>query len=55
MPNKEYLRDHRCEGTNVLTSVKYLRLSLKSSWALVFCIDTHVCTISKVVGLNKEK
>ena len=30
-------------------------LSLNTSWPLVFCIDTHVCTISKVIGINEEK
>ena len=38
-----------------LTNVKYLWLSLNTSWVLVFCVDTHVCTISKVIGINKEK
>ena len=37
-----------------LRNVKYLRLSLNTSWALVFCIDTHVCTISKFIGRYKE-
>ena len=38
-----------------LTDVKYLWLSLSTSWALVFSIDTHVYTISKDIGINKEK
>ena len=35
-----------------LTDAKYLWLSLNSSW--VFCIDTCVYTISKVIGMNGE-
>ena len=31
---------------------KYLWLSLNTSWALVFCIDTHVSTISKVIDIH---
>ena len=38
-----------------LTNVKYLRLSLNTSWALAFCIDVHVCTSSKVIGKNEEE
>ena len=30
-------------------------LSLNPSGALVFFIDTYVCTISDVTGINKEK
>ena len=43
---KEYTR---------LTNIKYLWLSLKTSFVLVFYIYTHVCTISKVIGINEEK
>ena len=35
-----------------LTNVKHLWLSLDTSWPLVFCIDRHVCTRSKVVGIS---
>ena len=38
-----------------LAKVKYLWLLLNTSWGLVFCIDAHVCTISKAIGINKEK
>ena len=38
-----------------LTNVKYLWLSLNTLWALAFCIDTHVYTISKVIGIYEEK
>ena len=38
-----------------LTNVKYLWLSLNTSCILIFCIDTHVCTVIKVIGINKEK
>ena len=34
---------------------KIFELTLNTSWALVFCIDTHVSTISKGIGINKEK
>ena len=37
------------------TSVKYLWLSLNTSWILLFCIDTCVCTITNVTGINVEK
>ena len=40
-----------------LANVKYLWLSLITSWALVFCIDTDVFTISKgkeIFISNKE-
>ena len=36
-------------------NVTYLWLLLNASWALVFCMDTHVCTISKVIGINDGK
>ena len=29
--------------------------AVNTSWALVFCIGTHVYTISKDIGINKEK
>ena len=32
-----------------------LWLSFNTSWPLVFCIDTHMCTISKGIGINQEK
>ena len=38
-----------------LTSVEYFGLTFNTSWPLVFCIDMHVCTISKVVAIKKEK
>ena len=38
-----------------LRSVKYFWVSLNTSWALVFCTDTHGCTISKAIGMNEEK
>ena len=37
------------------TNAKYLWLSFNTSWVLVFVKDTHVYTISKVIGINKEK
>ena len=52
---KECLRDCRCEGTsmvykcNTFVAVTYHFMGL-SIW-----IDTHVCTISRVTGINKEK
>ena len=33
--------DSRCEGPNMAYNIKYLWLSLNTSWALVFCIETH--------------
>ena len=33
-----------------LTNVKFLWLSLNTSKPLVFCIDTNVCRISKVMA-----
>ena len=30
-------------------------VNIKTSWALVFCIHTHLCTISKDIGINMEK
>ena len=38
-----------------LTHATYLWLSLNTSWALVFCIDTHLCTVFKFTGTNKGK
>ena len=38
-----------------LTNTKYLWLSLNTSWALVFCIDINICTISREIGVKKEK
>ena len=45
----------QCEGINMAYECEYLWLSPNSSWALVFCIDTNVCTISKVIDINKEQ
>ena len=53
LTDKEYLRDHRCEGRNMAykckifeweTSIhiKYLSLSLKPLWAIVICMYTCV-------------
>ena len=28
--------------------------AIDTSWALVFCIYKHVCTISKDIGISKE-
>ena len=38
-----------------LMNVKYLWLSLNISWALVFCNDKHVSTISRAFGINEER
>ena len=32
-----------------------LACQLNTSWVLVFCIYTHVCSISKDICINKEK
>ena len=37
------------------TNVKYLWLSLNSSWGLLFCIDACVSILSKVISINMEK
>ena len=34
---------------------KYFGLSLNTSWAFLFCIDTYVFTITKVIGLQKKR
>ena len=36
------------------TNEKYFRLSLNTSWALVFCICTYVYSF-KGIGINQEK
>ena len=38
-----------------LINVKYLWLSPDTSWALVFCTDINMYTISKVISVNIEK
>ena len=38
-----------------LPSVKYLWLSLNTSWAWALCIDSNVWNISNVIGMNKKK
>ena len=53
--NKEYCRDYRCEGKIWLTNVKYLWLPINTSWALVFCFDTHIFTIPQIICINNEK
>ena len=53
--NEEYLGDQNLKEQIQLTNVEYLWLSHKMSWTLVFCVDTHMCTISKVIGINEEK
>ena len=42
------LRDHRCEGTNMAYICQIFD-------ALVVCICTNGCTISKDIGINEEK
>ena len=37
-----------------LPDVKYLGLSLNTLLLLVFGIDMHRCTITRVIGINKE-
>ena len=36
------------------TNVINLWLSLNTSWALVFYVDTHVCAILKVIDIHKK-
>ena len=36
-------------------NVKYLWLSINTSFRLLFYIDTHVFTVSNVIGINKKK
>ena len=55
MPNKEYIRDHQYEEQTWLTVVKYLWLHLNTSWGLVFCTDTYLCTVSKFSDIHQEK
>ena len=51
MENK---RHNRCEGTSISLQMSNIRgCQCNTSWVLVFC--THVCTISKDIGINKEK
>ena len=38
-----------------LANIDCLWLLLNTSWLLVFYVDTHWCTISKVIDVNKEK
>ena len=62
LPNREYLRAHRCEVKILLTDVTYLWLVPNTSFALVFCINTHVYNLksywhkkeNEVCLLNKE-
>ena len=49
----EYLRDHRCERTD-MAYINICACQLNTSWALVFCIYTAVCTLSKDMFINKE-
>ena len=44
-----------CKTDMVYKNVKYFWLSLNTSLALLFFIDTRVCTISKVIGINEEE
>ena len=46
--NKAYLRDHRCERTNMASNGKYLRC--QHVMGIV-----HMSTVSKVMGINMEK
>ena len=39
----------------MVCKLEYLWLSLNISWAFIFCIDKHLCMVSKVFGINKEK
>ena len=39
----------------LLTNEKYLWLLLNTSWGLVFCVNAHLCTISKGTDISKEK
>ena len=37
------------------TNVKYLRLLAEHFMGISICMYTHVCTISKDIGMNKER
>ena len=38
-----------------LTNVEFFSLLVNTSCGLLlFCIDTHVCTVSKGISINKE-
>ena len=50
------LRDHKCEGINTAYKCQIFEaVSLPLHEALVFCIYTYGCTISKYIGVNNEK
>ena len=53
--SEEYLRDHRCEGTNIAYKCILFVAVTNTSWTSVFCIHTHDFIISKVIGINKGK
>ena len=37
------------------SNVKYFWLPFNTSCALVFCVGTHLCATSEVIGINEEK
>ena len=51
---QEYLRDLRCEGKMAYKCKIFVAVTY-TSWALFFCIGRHVCTLSKVIFINKER
>ena len=50
----EYKRYHRCQGTNMPYKCKIFG-AFNTALALVFCIYSQVCTISKHIRINEEK
>ena len=53
LPKKEYVKviDVKHYGLEIETFLA----DITTSWALVFYVDAHVCTISKVTGIIEEK
>ena len=45
---------NRCKGTDMPYKCKIF-VSLSTSWGSLFCIDIHVCKISKLIGINNGK
>ena len=54
LTNKEYLWGHKCERTNLAYKYKIFE-AVDTSQVLGICIYTHLCRISKDIGVHKER
>ena len=52
---KEYISCYRSKRTNMAGKCKVFVMTLEMSQVLGLCVDTCMCKIFKVIGINEKK